>query len=372
MLFLWHEDPTPKRAALLGGALGFMLLSKFSALLFFPIVALVYFLIVLALNIEGGIATLRRDHLKTLPVLLLVASLSIWAGYRFSFGPGPWGFALPAPEFFSGIVHAANRNRTPAYLLGQVNANGWWYFYYVALLVKTPPLLIPLSAIGAFFSLRKRSLGAALAVAVIAALPAAGIFNHVDVGIRHILPVYYPMSMLGALLMTFLVFTKRTMAQLQKVGIVVILYAFSGIRAHPDYLSYFNFLGRSHPERIMAGSDLDWGQDMKRLNVRLRQLRAESVSLKPLTPDLLKAEPGFPPILPVDPMTPSPGWNAVSLSVLKDTRLGLYDKQPDAKLWPDRFEPKERIGRGMLLYYFPPDAKQAQVPGKSARTASNN
>jgi len=38
------------------------------------------------------------------------------------------------------------------------------------------------------------------------------------------------------------------------------------IPIHPDYLAYTNELAGSRPERVLADSDLDWGQDMNRLH----------------------------------------------------------------------------------------------------------
>jgi len=34
--------------------------------------------------------------------------------------------------------------------------------------------------------------------------------------------------------------------------------------------------------------------------------------------------------------------------------MGLYDQYPNAHPWLDLYKPRERVGRGMLLYYFPP------------------
>ena len=37
--------------------------------------------------------------------------------------------------------------------------------------------------------------------------------------------------------------------------------------ANPDYLPYFNE-AVAHPERVLVDSDLDWGQDLRRLEQR--------------------------------------------------------------------------------------------------------
>ena len=63
---------------------------------------------------------------------------------------------------------------------------------------------------------------------------------------------------------------------------------------------------------------------------------------------------GFPLIRETNPWRPSPGQDAVSLTVLKTARLGLDDQYPELRLWPDLIQPAERVGKPTLLYYFPP------------------
>jgi hypothetical protein len=35
-------------------------------------------------------------------------------------------------------------------------------------------------------------------------------------------------------------------------------------------------------------------------------------------------------------------------------RLRLLDTHPEVVLWPDRVPPGERVGKGVMLWYFPP------------------
>ena len=55
----------------------------------------------------------------------------------------------------------------------------------------------------------------------------------------------------------------------------------------------------------------------------------------------------------MDLANPSPGWNAVSLTYLKVARLGLWNSYPQLQLWPEYTKPTERVGKGVLLWYFP-------------------
>lgn len=118
------------------------------------------------------------------------------------------------------------------------------------------------------------------------------------------------------------------------------------------------------PEKVLADSDLDWGQDMKRLSRRLRELGAKEVTFAPFVWAEYEKEHGFPRMLPVDPTTPSPGWNVVSITVWKVARLGLLKSHPELTPWPDyiRVKPRERVGSSFLLWYFPPAQAPRGVP----------
>jgi len=67
-----------------------------------------------------------------------------------------------------------------------------------------------------------------------------------------------------------------------------------------------------------------------------------------------EGEMGFPRVTQSSPVAPSPGWNAVSLSYWKVRRMGLMGTHPEVVLWPDRVPPGERVGRGVMLWYFAP------------------
>ena len=103
-------------------------------------------------------------------------------------------------------------------------------------------------------------------------------------------------------------------------------------------------------------SDLDWGQDTKRLAQRLREVGAQELTFTQFFAADLGAQ-GFPAVRPSDPFKPTPGWNAVSLTVLKQTRFGLWGDHLEVSFWMDQILPTERIGKGMWLWYMPPLAE---------------
>ena len=37
----------------------------------------------------------------------------------------------------------------------------------------------------------------------------------------------------------------------------------------------------------------------------------------------------------------------------------------DRDIWPDHYPPKERVGKSILLYYFPPEAFKTEINGQT-------
>lgn len=362
---VWAEEPSLRSGAIFGVAGGLAVVSKFSVLPYFAAAALLalvcyWFTERPKLNLMRGI----RGRVPSLAAAAVVAFLVVWATYRFSFGKVFFAdIKLPAPEFFAGIREVLQHNAEghPGYLLGKTTQTGFWYFYLVDLAVKTPLALLIFFFIGAAFSLRRRAgnasvnLGRAwLPLAFSAGILAVAMFSHINIGIRHVMPIYAGMCITAALGVASLIESAAPRRWAGWAALLLALwYGGSSIASHPDYLPYFNALAGSHPEKIVVDSDLDWGQDMKRLAARLHEVGANRVYFLPMNLGNLETEYGFPPVIDqIDPFNPMPGWNAVSLTVLKQRRLGLRDRYPDAAPWPDRAEGGQLIGKSTRLYYY--------------------
>jgi hypothetical protein len=369
---LWAEHPAPGRAmgALVGFCCALAFLSKFSSLAF--LAAFAGLMLIWMLVSERGLAPLGRlvtvRRAWSVLVAVLVAAVTIWAGYRFHVKGG-----VPAPELFTGLrdLFGHQAHGHPSYLLGARSLSGFWLFYPVALAVKTPLGLLGLLAGGIALAWRgRKKLAWSMPLACIAGILAVGLYSDINIGTRHVLPIYFFFALLASVFAWD--WLGKTSQHRWMGWTVVVLMGWlllSGAFNHPDYLAYFNELAGDEPERILADSDLDWGQDMLRLSARLRELGAQTVTFSPFINAYLHDYHGFPPIQDSDPTSPSPGWNAVSITVWKVARMGLYEQHKDVQLWPDLVKPKERVGRGVLLYYFPPaeNAPQAQAPQAQGR-----
>ena len=354
---IWVEHPTLGHAALFGVSTGLAMLSKFSTLVFLPagvVLSLAWYLATERPKLEWLLGAARK-RIPSLGLAVLIACLLIWAGFRFSFAK------VPAPELFQGIQDVMRHNAEghPGFLLGERSNTGFWYFYPVVIAVKTPLAFLILVALGLTFAIRKREWfrRAGPPLAFSAGIVLVGLFTHINIGVRHILPVYVGFSVLAAAAaMRLLELGRARKWILTVLGVLLAWLAASSLLSHPDYLAYFNELAAGEPENILVDSDLDWGQDLKRLAARLHEAGAQQLRWVPLQVTDFQKEFGLPPIdTHMDVVNPAPGWSAVSLTVLKQRRLGLWDSYPGVTIWPDRIKPTEKVGKSIWLWYFPPE-----------------
>ncbi len=367
---LWLERPALPRSVFLGTALGLVLITKFSALAYFPISAAC---ITLVYASQHG----RSRSLLSIPwirwagsaaVVALLCGFVIWSGYRFSFGtaeslPGVLAdLPLPAPEFILGIRTVINHNNEGhlSFLLGEAGRDGWWNYFPVVIAVKTPLAILALLIIGSTTIVGRVRSGRGADSRLIPALASLAILgfamtSNINIGQRHILPIYPFFAMIAG----FGAYTLWCKVRPQPIArtvlvLLLIAYGVSTGLAHPNHLAYFNEMAKSHPENVLVDSNLDWGQDIYRLAVRLEERNIDELwsclHSSHRRPDLVKL--GLPPVDKLPPYKERSGWIAVSMTCLK---LGTLEPPYDQYDWLEAHEPVERIGRSIFLYYIPPE-----------------
>jgi 4-amino-4-deoxy-L-arabinose transferase-like glycosyltransferase len=248
-----------------------------------------------------------------------------------------------------------------SFLLGHLQAHGWWYFYLVGLAVKTPLTLLVSGLVGFGLQVRdgcrERSLWRlAPPLLFVTLLLFASTFSHINIGIRHVL-ILYPFLAMGAAYA--LAAAWRALGQVRSgarvagraVVVALVVWQVGTLwTAYPDYLPYFNETV-THPQRVLVDSDLDWGQDLRRLERRLAELKVPSLSLAYQgTADLTRES--LPPFTRLAPNHPTHGWVAITAL----TRMHY----PRGYTWLNDYTPRERIGKTTDLYYIP---ESAVVPG---------
>jgi hypothetical protein len=121
------------------------------------------------------------------------------------------------------------------------------------------------------------------------------------------------------------------------------------VRAHPDYLGYFNECCAAAPERWLVDSDLDWGQDLARLAHTLKTHGVDHFYLAYFgSADLSRH--GLPPFQDLKAYERVRGWVAVSESHFA---MGAQGPPYDWYRWLRDYEPVARVGKSIRLYRIP-------------------
>jgi 4-amino-4-deoxy-L-arabinose transferase-like glycosyltransferase len=367
-LMAWAERPTAQRGLVLGLATGLAVLSKFTALLYLPAsagLALAAWMAV-ARPHPRHLVKLIRERVASLGLAAIATAFAVWAGYLFSFGPVPdWHVSLPAPELFAGLSQASlhNEGGHPAFFFGQFAPDGWWYFFPVMLALKMPVALMGLAAAGtAVVWKRRRDPRYWMPLALLAGTLAPAMAGQINIGSRHVLPVYLAFAILAAIAVERML--RRPAARWLAVALLL-WAAVSGAVHHPDYLSYFNEFV-PHPERIVADSDLDWGQGSALLARRLRKLGVSQATCGfwNIDNDRLRVWPGLDckPLLYDQVAT---GWVAVSPTQWRFDQYSASFQVTGFRFWFEEWKPVGMIG-GQLLYYNPPP------PGRGSTIAQSS
>lgn len=308
---------TPTRVVLAGLALGILATAKFSGVFFAfigPPLLLLRQLHPAPLRLALGSIRLRLAGLRKALALfasaaatLLVALAVVWAAYGFRYSasadgarPPIWddivahhekaGGAFPAvfgvarehhllPEaWLQGLAYVkwASTYRR-AYLSGDYRTDGWIEFFPVAFLIKTPLGALGLLALAAvLFARLDRGRPARFLYRCAPLLGFAVVFgafaltSSINIGLRHILPLYPAFYILAGSLALHAAAPGR-LALRAAIAVLLFAHATAALSVRPHYLAFFNSLvgGPDQGHRHLVDSSLDWGQALPDLHAWL-------------------------------------------------------------------------------------------------------
>jgi len=176
--------------------------------------------------------------------------------------------------------------------------------------------------------------------------------SNINIGLRHLLPMFPLLAIVAADGARWLIELRPGAASKLMVGSLLVWLAVSSALTHPDYLAYFNEAAGPHPERILIHSDLDWGQDLKRLAGILHSEHVDSVALAYLgSTDVQRL--GVP-TFELDEKRPVTGWVAIS----------VWKRLVRDYSWLDPYTPVKTAGKSIWIYHIPGGAETgpAQPP----------
>lgn len=159
-----------------------------------------------------------------------------------------------------------------AFLNGEFSTTGWPSFFVWAFLLKTTiPVLLSVGA--ALVLLVRRSRAEWYRYTPLAVLFVIywgfSITSHLNIGQRHILPIYPVLFIATGALGGWL--SARHFVPRVVVAALLVWHGVESVRVAPHFLAYFNELagGPANGHRHLVDSSLDWGQDLPALKTWL-------------------------------------------------------------------------------------------------------
>ena len=399
------KRPGLAQLAWAGALTGVAVMSKFSALILLPVFALL--LIVQAARPAlalpawrlPGLARLSASGLRSrlyvaaasFAGLLAVTALVVWASYYFHVDPlvsqkeqlvkldavlatrvAPplrqdiVAFAesvpLPASVFFKGNLYVLGKMReemTQSFLLGQYAARFPHYFLVAFLLKASLPLLLLLAVAAYLLVRRPRRDEENHMLVIVAVVFLATSLYAINIGVRHLLPVYPFLIVLASKVSTI----RLSRPALLNVPLTtLVLWQLGAATAvHPYYLSYFNELagGPDNGYKALVDSNVDWGQGLNDLRRYMQEKGVSKVRLLYFgTADPAAYGVAYEPVSRAELYDPPPGVYALSV-----TSLQMLSRDPSIRrVWQETYQPVARPAHAIFVYDVPAKAPATGKP----------
>ena len=297
--YRYVKSPSVWRLMATGLIVGIALASKHSAILLFPMMGLLAIVEVLwrgKLAPDAPAVSAGKQALHLVLALAAIGAISLivlWGAYGFRYAPGdavpfdppmaaqlqrvPVAFEakllaevdrlhlLPAPFTYAFAYILYQAKAYTSYLLGVAYPHSVWFFFPITMLIKSSLafLILLIIAAGAVAMGLVRSSRGVLYMGLPATIfMAFAVTGGMNIGVRHILPVYVFLSVLIAGAAAALIQRNR-----RWLYVVVVLLVFQGVsvlHAFPAYISYTNeaFGGPANSYKYVSDSNTEWGQQL--------------------------------------------------------------------------------------------------------------
>ncbi len=272
-------------------------------------------------------------------------------------------FPILREKFSENMVFA--RHPFPVYFLGQASLGSHWYYFPVAFFLKEPIgflFFLSLAVIGIASKKLQMPLWQWLPVPVLglALLPVT------NLGVRYLLPLYPFLFLVAARGLEWLAQEAKGRLFLKVVlGVALLWQAGSVILNFPHEISYFNELVL--PQRkihYLADSNLDWGQDARRLAQVAKQRHWGKVKLAywgGIDPAVYGLD--WEPFQKRDLEKPQPGWvYVINAGFYQLAPVAYPATKPIAESWIENALPSGKVGDGWYFYEIPGVRKEEKGP----------
>ncbi|MFH1657601.1 MAG: glycosyltransferase family 39 protein [bacterium] len=395
------QRPTKKNVVLAGIFFGLAQLCKFSLVILIPFFGILI-LVWVAVNSRNLSSFAKQAFFSCLRFALMIgiALLMIGALYQYHV----WGYPpekqvidtqtslethpvqflqkiawaadkpilRPFVQYFLGVFMVFQRaaGGQTTYFLGEVSAAGWKNYFPIVYAIKEPlafHLLTLLSVLATVLAIKpfwrhgfqktkdwlKLHFPEFAMLVFIAIYWTISLTSNLNIGVRHLLPTFPFVIALTAITITRLLKEPYLKLKYAALGVFIIWQAVSVIAVYPHFLAYFNELvgGPDKGYLYTVDSNLDWGQDLKRLVKWTEGNQVDKIYLDYFGGGDAryylqeKFEPWWASRNPAE--LPSGSYLAVSATLLEGERglgsNGYY-------LWLDKYEPVAKIGYSIFIY----------------------
>lgn len=179
------------------------------------------------------------------------------------------------------ILRATMRNTS--YLLGEISRQDQPWYFPIAFAIKTPIATMLLLLAGVAAVIGRRSGAKPIPILMVGLIGFSVIYcvlavtsNH-NIGHRHLLPIFPTVMVLAG---ASAAWWRRRVGRVFITAVVVWVIG-ANLWIHPHYLAYFNEIvgGPARGHLYLADSNIDWGQDIKRLARYARAHPDETIKL---------------------------------------------------------------------------------------------
>lgn len=301
--YRYVKKPSLGRLLLVGIATGLAFAAKHTGVLAAPsLVALALVEWWRSRKGEGGERFSFGRAFGALAVTAVISLTILWGFYDFRYAARPAGLELnpPAADYIKGLSRpnelkllqtVSHYKLLPesyiygladvrmisdfyaSYLLGTPYPHGVWFYFPVAMVIKSTVafLALMLVALWAIVSgkLRGREVWFLTIPPVLYLIVAMS--AHMNIGMRHVLPMYAFLTVLQA--GAVMALARKSRAWLA-VGLVLLaMQVITSVRAYPDYIPYANELwgGPKETWHLLSDSNADWAQQLKATSKYLQQ-----------------------------------------------------------------------------------------------------
>lgn len=426
--FLKHQ--TKKNLIIAGVAFGIAQLLKFSLVLLVPVYFILAILWVILEN-YGDFKKIFAESFRILGKLVLIGIIGllvIWPVYQFHVFNYPpqkqlydtqtilQGFKIkPLADFVIWlsdkpvlraigqylfgvlmVVQRANGGNT-AYFLGTVTNMGSPFYFPVLYLTKELLAFLILAGIAGGYAIKniisakeknfrvaaewaRDNFALTAAMVLIVVYMGESISSHLNIGIRHIMPLFPFAYLLVARQIvrwskthgfeepqTFFQYVKdffeRFIKSMEKhflLAALLLWMFFANLLAAPYYLSYYNAFGggTENGYKIAVDSNYDWGQDLKRLNDFVEKRQIQKIAVDYFgggSPEYYLGD-KFIPWQSKKGAPPKGTWLATSIEFLQTNSAkqikGFKIKPENTYAWLKGKKPFTRAGTSIFIYKF--------------------